>query len=113
MQENIEKNGDAPVSDPVMQKRWQIMNSLNRHTKRTGIILKNFMIQGVTVLAGTDMVMYHSPLLPLPREPQYMVEYGITPVQAVQVATPIRQRFWGVEKERGLVAEGLDAVSSW
>ncbi len=44
--ENIEKNGDAPVSDPVMQKkRWQIMNSLNRHTKRTGIILKNFMIR--------------------------------------------------------------------
>ena len=27
------------------KKRWKIMNSLNRHTKRTGIILKNFMIR--------------------------------------------------------------------
>ena len=63
----------------------------------------------MTVLAGTDMVMYHSPLLPLPRELQYMVEYGITPVQAVQVATSNPAKVLGVEKERGLVAEGLDA----
>ena len=63
----------------------------------------------MTVLAGTDMVMYHSPLLPLPRELQYMVEYGITPVQAVQVATSNPAKVLGVEKERGLVVEGLDA----
>ena len=53
--------------------------------------------------------MYRSPLLPLPRELQYMVEYGITPVQAVQVATSNPAKVLGVEKERGLVAEGLDA----
>lgn len=63
----------------------------------------------MTVLAGTDMVMYHSPLLLFPRELQYMVEYGITPVQAIQVATSNPAKVLGVEKERGLVAEGLDA----
>ena len=48
---------------------------------------KEFYDTGVTVIAGTDMVMYQSPLLPLPRELQYMVEYGITQAQAIQTAT--------------------------
>ena len=71
------------------------------------IISKNFMIQ-VTVIAGTDMVMYQSPLLPAART-GYMVEYGITPVQAIQTATSNPAKVLGVENERGLVKEGLDA----
>ena len=63
----------------------------------------------MTVLAGTDMVVYGSPLLPLPRELQYMVEYGITPVQAIQTATSNPAKVLGFENERGLVKEGLDA----
>ena len=55
------------------------------------------------------MVMYQSPLLPLARELQYMVEYGITPVQAIQTATSNPAKVLGVEEERGLVEEGLDA----
>ena len=55
------------------------------------------------------MVMYDSPLLPLPRELQYMVEYGITPVQAIQTATSNPAKVLGVAEERGLVAEGMDA----
>lgn len=61
------------------------------------------------MIAGTDMVMYQSPLLPLPRELQYMVEYGITPVQAIQTATENPAKVLGVEDERGLIKEGLDA----
>lgn len=64
---------------------------------------------GVTVLAGTDMVVCGSPLLPLARELQYMVEYGITPVQAIQTATSNPAKVLGVEQERGLLQEGLDA----
>lgn len=55
------------------------------------------------------MVMYQSPLLPLPRELQYMVEYGITPVQAIQTATSNPAKVLGVEDQRGLIKEGLDA----
>ena len=55
------------------------------------------------------MVVYGSPLLPLPRELQYMVEYGITPVQAIQTATSNPAKVLGFENERGLVKEGLDA----
>lgn len=107
--ENIEKNGDAPVSDPVMQKEMANYEFFEPAYKAYRDHFKEFYDTGVTVLAGTDMVMYRSPLLPLPRELQYMVEYGITPVQAVQVATSNPAKVLGVEKERGLVAEGLDA----
>ena len=107
--ENIEKNGDAPVSDPVMQKEMANYEFFEPAYKAYRDHFKEFYDTGVTVLAGTDMVMYHSPLLPLPRELQYMVEYGITPVQAVQVATSNPAKVLDVEKERGLVAEGLDA----
>lgn len=107
--ENIEKNGDAPVSDPVMQKEMENYEFFEPAYKAYRDHFKEFYDTGVTVLAGTDMVMYHSPLLPLPRELQYMVEYGITPVQAVQVATSNPAKVLGVEKEHGLVAEGLDA----
>ena len=107
--ENIEKNGDAPVSDPVMQKEMANYEFFEPAYKAYRDHFKEFYDTDVTVLAGTDMVMYHSPLLPLPRELQYMVEYGITPVQAVQVATSNPAKVLGVEKERGLVAEGLDA----
>ena len=64
---------------------------------------KKFYDTGVTVLAGTDMVMYGSPLLPLNRELQYMVEYGITPVQAIQTATENPAKVLGVSEFRGLV----------
>ena len=70
---------------------------------------KKFYDTGVTVLAGTDMVVYGSPLLPLPRELQYMVEYGITPLQAIQTATSNPAKVLGFENQRGLIKEGLDA----
>ena len=38
-----------------------------------------------------------------------MVEYGITPVQAIQTATSNPAKVLGVEDQRGLIKEGLDA----
>ena len=53
------------------------------------------------MIAGTDMVMYQSPFLPLPRELQYMVEYGITPAQAIQTATsnPAKSLAWKTRED--------------
>ena len=107
--ENLEKNAGKPVNDPVMQKEMKDYQYFEPAYKAYRDHFKEFYDTGVTVIAGTDMVMYQSPLLPLPRELQYMVEYGITPVQAIQSATSNPAKVLGVENERGLVKEGLDA----
>lgn len=107
--ENLEKNAGAPVNDPVMQKEMKDYQYFEPAYKAYKEHFKEFYDTGITVIAGTDMVMYQSPLLPLPRELQYMVEYGITPVQAIQTATSNPAKVLGVEDERGLVIEGLDA----
>ena len=107
--ENLEKNAGKPVNDPVMQKEMKDYQYFEPAYKAYRDHFKEFYDTGVTVIAGTDMVMYQSPLLPLPRELQYMVEYGITPAQAIQTATSNPAKVLGVENERGLVKEGLDA----
>lgn len=107
--EKMEQHKDTPVNDPVMQKEINDYQYFEPAYKAYRDNFKAFYDTGVTVIAGTDMVMYGSPLLPLNRELQYMVEYGITPVQAIQTATSNPAKVLGVEKERGLVAEGLDA----
>ena len=107
--ENLEKNAGKPVNDPVMQKEMKDYQYFEPAYKAYRDHFKEFYDTGVTVIAGTDMVMYQSPLLPLPRELQYMVEYSITPVQAIQTATSNPAKVLGVENERGLVKEGLDA----
>lgn len=62
---------------------------------------------GVTVLAGTDMVLYDAPPLPLNQELAYMVEYGITPLQAIQTATSNPAKVLGIEEETGCLKAGL------
>lgn len=42
---------------------------------------------GVRVAAGTDMVMPGLPALPVAKELYYMVELGLTPLQAIETAT--------------------------
>lgn len=64
---------------------------------------------GVTVLAGTDMVLYDAPPLPLNQELAYMVEYGITPLQAIQTATVNPAKVLGIENETGCLKAGLAA----
>ena len=107
--ENIEKHAGAPVNDPVMQKEMKDYQYFEPAYKAYRNHFKEFYDTGVTVIAGTDMVMYQSPLLPLARELQYMVEDGITPVQAIETATSNPAKVLGVEEDRGLVKEGLDA----
>lgn len=107
--EKMEMHAGAPVNDPVMQKEINDYQYFEPAYKAYRDNFKAFYDTGVTVIAGTDMVMYGSPLLPLNRELQYMVEYGITPVQAIQTATSNPAKVLGVENERGLVQEGLDA----
>lgn len=107
--EKMEKHAGAPVNDPVMQKEINDYQYFEPAYQAYRDHFKEFYDTGVTVIAGTDMVMYGSPLLPLNRELQYMVEYGITPLQAIQTATSNPAKVLGVEKERGMIQEGMDA----
>ncbi len=63
---------------------------------------------GVKVLAGSDMVLYGAPPLPIHQELAYMVEYGITPLQAIRTATLNAAEVLGKEKETGSLAPGLE-----
>ena len=62
---------------------------------------------GVTVLAGSDMVLYKAPPLPIHQELGYMVDYGITPMEAIRTATYNAASVLGIENETGSLKEGL------
>jgi len=61
---------------------------------------------GVTVVAGTDMVMDGAPGAPVARELQYFVDYGITPVEAIGTATGNSAKALGLEEEIGTLKGG-------
>jgi imidazolonepropionase-like amidohydrolase len=64
---------------------------------------------GVRVLAGSDMVMYGAPPLPVAKELALMVEYGLSPLAAIQTATQNPAIVLGLEDEMGLLQKGLCA----
>lgn len=70
---------------------------------------KRLYATGVTVLAGSDMVLYGAPPMPINRELGYMVEYGITPLEAIRTATVNPARVLGLEAVTGQLAAGLAA----
>jgi imidazolonepropionase-like amidohydrolase len=64
---------------------------------------------GVIVCCGTDMVLYGAPTVPVARELQYMVDYGITPVQAIATATSNCAKVLGMEGQIGELRKGAEA----
>ena len=109
LKEKIEKQEELSTNNLVMQKELEDYRYFESAYKAYRDNFKAFYDTGVTVIAGTDMVMYKTPFLPLPRELEYMVEYGLTPVQAIQTATSNPAKVLGVEDKRGLIKEGLEA----
>lgn len=65
--------------------------------------------QGVTILAGTDMVMLEAPAVPIVEELELMVRYGLTPIQAIQTATENPARVFDLAEVTGQLKAGLQA----
>lgn len=70
---------------------------------------KRFYDTGVTVCTGSDMVLYEAPPLPINRELELMVEYGITPIQAIETATSNPAKVLDLEDVMGQLKPGLEA----
>ncbi len=64
---------------------------------------------GITVMAGSDMVLYGAPPLPINQELAYMVEYGITSLEAIRTATVNPAKVLGLAEITGQLARGLVA----
>lgn len=70
---------------------------------------KKFYDTGVTVCTGSDMVLYDAPPLPVNRELELMVKYGITPIQAIETATSNPAKVLGMSDIIGQLRQGLEA----
>lgn len=68
---------------------------------------KKFYDTGVTVCTGSDMVLYDAPPLPINREMELMVEYGITLIQAIETATSNPAKVLGLADTIGQLKAGL------
>lgn len=64
---------------------------------------------GVKILAGTDMVMLEAPAVPIAEELEWMVRYGITPVQAIQTATGNPAEMFDMSNLTGMLKANLKA----
>ncbi|OTO72143.1 MULTISPECIES: amidohydrolase family protein [unclassified Enterococcus] len=65
--------------------------------------------EGLTILAGTDMVMLEAPSVPIVEELGLMVRYGLTPVQAIQTATQNPAKVFDLADTTGELKAGLQA----
>ena len=104
------KDAQAPdPADPIGARAFREQAFFQRAAEAYQNNFKALYDTGVTVLAGSDMVLYGAPPLPIHRELAYMVEYGITPLQAIQTATQNPARVLGLEEETGMLRPGLAA----
>lgn len=96
-------------ADPIGARAFRERDFFRRAAAAYRDNFKALYDTGVTVLAGSDMVLYGAPPLPIHRELALMVEYGIAPLQAIQTATQNPARVLGLEEETGTLRPGLAA----
>lgn len=65
--------------------------------------------EGVTILAGTDMVMLEAPSVPIVEELELMVRYGLSPIEAIQTATQNPAKIFDLSHLTGELKSGLQA----
>jgi imidazolonepropionase-like amidohydrolase len=63
--------------------------------------------KGVKLTMGTDTGVF--PHADAPKQLAYMVQYGMTPMQAIQAATKVGAEALGIEQTTGQIAPGYAA----
>ncbi len=71
--------------------------------------LKRYLDMGVTVLAGTDMVIGGTVPAPVEEEIACLAEYGLTVVEAIEAATGSAAQVLGLEGQAGTLEPGSSA----
>lgn len=107
-QQQLEKSGGC-ADDPVAARELRGMAYYKPAALAYRDHFKEFYDTGVTVLAGTDMVLRDAPPLPINLELGYMVKYGITPLQAIRTATVNPAKVLGLSGTTGKLETGLQA----
>jgi len=85
---------------------WRVYEPAVRDFKQN---LKRFYDMGVTVVAGTDMIDSRFQAAPVADELEVMVEYGLSPLQAIATGTSNCAQVLGLEGEIGILAPAAQA----
>ena len=95
------------MDNPIAARAVHDQAFSNRRLRHTGIILKSSMTQGYGAGRQRYGAFYKAPPLPIHQELSYMVDYGITPMEAIRTATYNAASVLGIENETGSLKEGL------
>ena len=99
-----------PERDVVIGNRYSIYgiypgDLLREGYQRLGEFLCHLVKAGGHVVTGTDASVV-IPGVSLHREMEFLVEMGLTPMQAIMAATKVGAEYLGVEKDLGTIEEG-------
>jgi imidazolonepropionase-like amidohydrolase len=99
-----------PEQEAVIGNRYSIHgiypeNGLREGYRRLQEFLRQLVKAGGHVVTGTDAPVV-MPGASLHREMEFLVEAGLSPMQAIQAATKVGAQYLGQEKELGTVEEG-------
>jgi imidazolonepropionase-like amidohydrolase len=75
---------------------------ISTHQKSVNLALK----YGAPIVTGTDVVVPYPTLAPLADEMEYLVQWGLSPMQAIQAATSTAAQALGKAKELGTLESG-------
>ncbi|MGO5051583.1 amidohydrolase family protein [Lachnospiraceae bacterium LCP25S3_G4] len=102
------KNG-VDASDRIAVKAMKDMAFFEPAFNAYKNNFKAFYDTGVNIVTGSDMVLYDAPPLPINRELELMVTYGITPIEALKTATVNCANVLGIHDITGELKLGLEA----
>ncbi|MDD4109579.1 MAG: amidohydrolase family protein, partial [Prolixibacteraceae bacterium] len=71
-------------------------------------IIPNLVDAGITIMAGTDMPLGQlMPGFSLHAELAFLVDAGLTPLQAIESATYLPAKFFGLENQQGCIKKNM------
>lgn len=100
----------APEQDVVIANRYSIYGiypkqGLQEGYRRLQEFIGKLIKAGANIVTGTDAAAV-MPGISLHREMEFLVDSGLSPMQAIQAATKVGAAYLGREKELGTVEEG-------